>query len=109
MQRAPRPHLPPDIAAVADLRGRVRARIILESDDDHSRGDPREDPSPHRPIDLPSTRLLLRVEEVAEALAVGRSAVYELIRTGQIPAVKIGRSTRVSLESLQRWIRSQER
>ena len=108
MHRAPR-QLPPDIAALADLLGRVRARIVLEAHDERPRVEAVDDSSRVAPASVPPTRLLLRVEEVAEALAVSRSAVYELIRTGQIPAVRIGRSTRVSVESLQHWIRSQER
>src|SRR6266545_6833602 len=103
VHRAPR-HLPPDIAALADLLGRVRARIVFEASDEQRPG-ALEGPSDAAQVNVPPTRLLLRVEEVAEALAVSRSAVYALIRSGEIPSVKIGRSTRVSLEALRRWIR----
>jgi excisionase family DNA binding protein len=109
VRRPPSSQLPPDIAAVAELLGRVRARIILEADHEQQRGDALQSPSDGTLAKLPPTRLLLRVEEVAEALALSRSAVYTLIRTGEIPAVKIGRSTRVSLESLRQWVRSRER
>lgn len=57
---------------------------------------------------MPATRLLLRVEEVAEALALSRSTVYALIRSGEIRSIRIGRSTRVSVEWLHEWIRKQE-
>lgn len=108
MRRDVRSQLPPDIATVAELLGRVRARIILEAADDH-RVDATEVGPPAILERLPPTRLLMRVAEVAEALSISRSAVYELIRSGEIPAVKIGRSTRVSLEALKRWIRQRER
>jgi excisionase family DNA binding protein len=48
----------------------------------------------------------LRPEEVAEVLNVTVSQVYTLMRTGQLPAVKIGRRGvwRVSQESLEAYI-----
>jgi excisionase family DNA binding protein len=48
--------------------------------------------------------LLLRVEEVARALAIGRSKVYELIASGQLPSITIGSARRVPTEALQKWI-----
>ena len=40
-------------------------------------------------------RLLLRPEEVAELIGVGRTKVYELMGSGLIRSVKIGSSRRV--------------
>jgi excisionase family DNA binding protein len=51
--------------------------------------------------DLP---LVLTVEETAEALRIGRSAAYEGIRTGQIPAVRIGRNLRVPRHALEQLL-----
>ncbi len=48
--------------------------------------------------------LLLRVEEVARALAIGRSKVYELIASGELPSITIGSARRVPAEALQKWI-----
>jgi excisionase family DNA binding protein len=45
-------------------------------------------------------RVLLTVEEVAEALQVGRCTVYDLLRTGQLESIKIGRLRRVRPEAL---------
>jgi excisionase family DNA binding protein len=39
-------------------------------------------------------RLLLRPEEVAELIGVGRTKVYELMCSGPIRSVKIGNSRR---------------
>ncbi len=48
--------------------------------------------------------LLLRVEEVARALAVGRTKVYELIASGELPSMRIGSARRIPVEVLQKWI-----
>lgn len=49
-------------------------------------------------------RLLLRPMEVAEVLGIGRSRAYELIREGQLPTVRLGRSVRVPADRLREWI-----
>jgi excisionase family DNA binding protein len=47
---------------------------------------------------------LLKVEEAAKFLALGRSKTYELIARGELPVVRIGRSVRVPRSALQAWI-----
>lgn len=49
----------------------------------------------------------LKVPEVAEVLRIARSRAYELVADGEIPAVKIGRSVRVSRKALYRWLEDQ--
>ncbi len=49
-------------------------------------------------------RLLWRVSESAERLAICRSKTYELIAAGEIPAVIIGGSIRVPRDALRNWI-----
>lgn len=49
----------------------------------------------------------LKVPEVARVLRIARSRAYELVADGEIPAVKIGRSVRVSRKELERWIEGQ--
>jgi excisionase family DNA binding protein len=49
-------------------------------------------------------RLLLRVEEAAQSLSIGRSTLWELIRDGEIGVVRIGRSVRIPQADLERWI-----
>jgi excisionase family DNA binding protein len=46
--------------------------------------------------------LLLRVPEAAELLAVSRTKVYQLIASGDIPVVRIGKSVRVARRELER-------
>lgn len=53
--------------------------------------------------------ILLTVEEAAERLQIGRTAVYELIRRGRLPVVKIGRLTRVRPEALEAFCRATEK
>ena len=48
--------------------------------------------------------ILLRARDVAEALGVAKSTAYELMATGQLPVVRIGRSVRVPLDLLRAWI-----
>jgi excisionase family DNA binding protein len=49
-------------------------------------------------------RLLLSPKEAAEALGVGRSRVYDLMRKRELASVRIGRSRRIPVASLQELI-----
>ena len=52
--------------------------------------------------------LLLRGEEAAQLLGMGRSKTLAMMATGQLPGViRIGRSIRISREALERWVREQ--
>lgn len=46
----------------------------------------------------------LKVQEVAEFLQIGRTRAYELVSSGEIPSVRIGRNIRVSRRELERWL-----
>jgi excisionase family DNA binding protein len=48
--------------------------------------------------------LLLTAEEAARALRVGRSKVYELMRSGELRSVKLGGSRRVSVTALVEFV-----
>lgn len=47
---------------------------------------------------------LLTVEEVAPMLKMSRQALYEAVRRGLVPAVKIGRRIRFDLDALETWL-----
>jgi excisionase family DNA binding protein len=49
-------------------------------------------------------RVLLRPEEVAHALGVSRTTVFELIRVGALRSVKIGSARRVSATALAEYV-----
>lgn len=50
---------------------------------------------------------LLRPYEAAEVLGVCRSKVYELIASGTIPSITIGKSRRIPLDALRERVRAQ--
>jgi len=52
--------------------------------------------------------LLLTVEDVCRATKLGRTTVYALVRRGELPTVRIGRTVRVRRETLQEWLAEQE-
>jgi excisionase family DNA binding protein len=49
-------------------------------------------------------RLLLRPAEAAEAIGVSRSRVYELLASGELPSIRVGRTVRVPVAALHAWI-----
>jgi excisionase family DNA binding protein len=54
---------------------------------------------------------LLTVPEVAERLRLSRGTIYKLVRTGVIPAVRLGdngSSLRVKSDELEAWLEADE-
>lgn len=49
-------------------------------------------------------KLLLTPLEAAALLGVGRSKVYQLLKTGQLSSVHIGRSRRVPADAVQEFV-----
>lgn len=49
---------------------------------------------------------LLRVREVAQRLSLSRTATYELLASGRLRSVKIGKSRRVMNRDLENFIDS---
>jgi excisionase family DNA binding protein len=49
-------------------------------------------------------RLLLCIAEVAEALGIGRIIIYELIATGVLSTIRVGRAVRITDIALQKWV-----
>lgn len=47
---------------------------------------------------------LLRVQDAARLLGIGRTTAYELISTGDLEVVHIGRSTRVPLDAIDAFV-----
>jgi excisionase family DNA binding protein len=50
------------------------------------------------------TRFLLTVPEAAEALAISRSKLYELMAAGLVRSVRIDGSRRVPIEALETYV-----
>jgi putative molybdopterin biosynthesis protein len=53
-------------------------------------------------------RLVLTVPEVAAELQIPASTVYDLIRRGVIPAVRVGKRLRVPKRRLEDWINGRQ-
>lgn len=51
-----------------------------------------------------SERLAYTVTETADALGIGRTVAYDLIRRGELPHIRIGRSIRIPRASLDAWL-----
>lgn len=52
------------------------------------------------------TTVLLTVEDAAQALALGRTKIYELLETGTLRSVKIGRARRIPVDALHEFVRA---
>jgi len=52
-------------------------------------------------------RLLLRPEEAAQRLGISRAVVYELMSAGRIESLTIGKSRRIEVRALDRFIEAQ--
>ena len=52
-------------------------------------------------------RQLLTAAEVAEQLRVSTMTIYRLIRSGELPAVRVGRNYRVREEDLVAYLEAQ--
>lgn len=62
--------------------------------------------TPELPVVIPQLpQTLLTSEEVAKVLNVSVSFAYQLMRTGTIPTVRIGKAARVRPEDLDEFIR----
>lgn len=48
--------------------------------------------------------LLVRPAEAARMIGLGRTKLYEMIKSGEIRAIKRGTATLISVESLRRWV-----
>ena len=50
-------------------------------------------------------KMLLTVGEAAVRLGVGRSFLYRLVMTGEVPSLKLGRARRIPVTALEEFIR----
>jgi excisionase family DNA binding protein len=49
-------------------------------------------------------RLAYRPEEVAQLLGLGRTTVFELLRSGELESVKAGRARLVPADAIDRYL-----
>ena len=53
------------------------------------------------PMELP---LVLRVEDLTQILSIGRNTAYELVRSGEIKSIRIGRSYRITRDAIAEYL-----
>jgi excisionase family DNA binding protein len=49
----------------------------------------------------------LSLKDVQQLVGIGRTKAYELVTTGELPAVRVGRCIRVNRQELDEWLRAQ--
>jgi excisionase family DNA binding protein len=50
------------------------------------------------------TPMLLTVRDVEAELQLGRTRTYQLVRSGSLPVIRVGRAVRVPRDALRRWV-----
>ena len=89
-------HLPALSAALAARSGMIAARLLQAS---------REPETPEK-----SSERLMTVSEVASRLVLRPARVYELVRQGDLPVIRIGpNQLRISENALAKWLSKREK
>lgn len=70
---------------------------------------PAASPGPETATGHAAERPVLTVAEAAEALGISRALAYELVRRGEIPAVRLGRRIVVPRDALERLLEARSR
>lgn len=53
-------------------------------------------------------KLLVSITDAAKALSLGRTSIYELMRSGELETRKMGRRRLITAESLRRLVNGQD-
>lgn len=48
--------------------------------------------------------LLLRPDAVCRALGLSRPTVYKMLKSGELPSMRVGKAIRVPVAALQQWV-----
>ena len=48
--------------------------------------------------------LVLRVEDLTQILSIGRNTAYELVRSGKVKSIRIGKSYRITREAIAEYL-----
>lgn len=60
----------------------------------------------HSLSEIPSGSILLKVTEAASTLGLGRSTVWGMVWSGELPVVRIGRAVRIPRAELEAWVKA---
>lgn len=55
-------------------------------------------------LELGAPALLLRIEDAASRLGIARSMMYQLVRSGEVESVRVGRLRRIPVECLEEYV-----
>lgn len=86
---------------VGELRGRRGVKDLTRINMNPSIEKPVADISQQTPANI---KRLLKAEEVAKYLRISKSGTYHLLKTGEIPVVRIGTAVRVREEDLEKFV-----
>jgi excisionase family DNA binding protein len=53
-------------------------------------------------------RLVLRIPEVMTMLGLGRTKIYELIGSGDLPVIRVGKAVRIPVTALEKWVEERQ-
>jgi len=53
-------------------------------------------------------KMVLKPSEVSEVLGIGRTRAYELLSTGELPSIRIGKSIRIPVTALKQWMEERQ-
>jgi excisionase family DNA binding protein len=74
--------------------------------DKRGAGEPADETGPN-PVDLPLAEVkFLTVAEVAAVMRVSKMTVYRMVHSGDLPAVRVGRSFRVPEKAVHEYLRA---
>ena len=59
----------------------------------------------NRPRSFDDIPLVLTIEELMPVLSVGRNVAYELVRSGKIKGIRIGKQIRIPKAEVQRFLK----
>jgi excisionase family DNA binding protein len=57
------------------------------------------------PTHVAPAKLLLTVEEAAEAMSLGRTLMYQLVKGRQVLSIKVGRTRRILTSALHEFVK----
>ena len=62
-----------------------------------------------KPPSETAQRLLLKIPEVAQMLALSKATIYNMCASGELSSIKKGRAVRISSNAITEWITTHER
>jgi len=58
-------------------------------------------------VDIQAEREWITLKDMERLLGIGSTKAYELVTSGEVPSVRIGRSIRINKQELEGWLERQ--